>query len=310
MLLTSINKKIHKSSSRGFTMVEMLIIAPIIILTIGIFIGTIITMTSDVLASRANNSLVHDVQAALDKIEEDVKFSGGYLSVNNINIMTPQGYDDDTGVFVNSAASRSNMLILNSRATTNNPLSGQRNILYTTTAANPCDQSKANQNPPVMINIVYFVKDNTLWRRTITPEHAIIAYDGAHDSEIQGHLMGCDTTANGNTGASTLPWQLPSCTPGFEPSASFCKTEDIKLLEGVSNTDGFITKYFTNASETVEEVDATNPAKTDEERQSALRATNTVGVTINAIIKAAGKDISQSGTIRVISQNDNISKNE
>lgn len=50
-----------KSQNRGFTLVEIMVISPIIILAIGAFIAMIITMTGEVLSSRAANMLAYDV---------------------------------------------------------------------------------------------------------------------------------------------------------------------------------------------------------------------------------------------------------
>ena len=43
------------TKSFGFTVVELLVIAPIVILTIGAFVATIVNMTGEVLASRGAN---------------------------------------------------------------------------------------------------------------------------------------------------------------------------------------------------------------------------------------------------------------
>src|SRR5680860_246141 len=104
---------------RGFTLVEMLIVAPIIILVIGIFISAIINITGDVMSVRGVNSLSLSIQDALNRINQDVEASGGYLATNNITLTSGQGYDNGTSAFHNAStdAAIGNMLVLNTYAT-------------------------------------------------------------------------------------------------------------------------------------------------------------------------------------------------
>jgi len=260
------------STNRGFTLVEMLIIAPIVILVIGIFVSAIITMTGDVLAVRGKNALAFNIQDALNRIDQDVKSSGGYLSTNNITLTSPQGFDNGTAVFKNADATNGTMLILNTYATTANPLSSTRNFVYTT-SPNACNSALVSQNQKVVMNIVYFVKNNALWRRVIAPSSYA--------------TVGC-----------SVPWQQPTCAPGYNPSTyPFCKTQDIKLVDGVS-ASGFVINYYTSAAATTPIANAVNNTLSDANRQTALQTASSVNVTISATKTLAGRDVSQSGTIR------------
>ena len=81
--------------SRGFTLVEMAVIAPIVVLLIGAFIALIVNLTGNVMSARGKNVLVYDTQDALSRIEDDVKLSSTFLAVNNIDLSsTKQGYRD------------------------------------------------------------------------------------------------------------------------------------------------------------------------------------------------------------------------
>ena len=262
------------STNRGFTLVEMLIIAPIVILVIGIFVSAIITMTGDVLAIRGKNALAFNIQDALNRIDQDVKSSGGYLSTNNITLTSPQGFDNGTAVFKNADATNGTMLILNTYATTSNPLSSTRSYVYTTSG-----------NVPIMMNVIYYVKTvngvSSLWRRVITP-------------------------LNYATMGSSVPWQQPTCVPGY--IASFCKTQDMKLVDGVS-ASGFVINYYTSAAVTTPIANAINNALSDTDRQTALQTASSINVTISATKTLAGRDVSQSGTIRTVNLNSNLSSN-
>ena len=89
-------------TKKGFTLVEMLIIAPIVVLVIGIFVSAIVSMTGDVLSVRSVNNMTYNIQNALDTVSADVKASGGYLATNSITpLLNGQGYDNGTAAFNN-----------------------------------------------------------------------------------------------------------------------------------------------------------------------------------------------------------------
>ena len=270
----------QKSNRQGFTIVEMIVIVPIVILVIGIFIFAIVKMTGDVLAARSANTTAYNVQDALDRIEQDVKTSGGLLSKTNINaIQSPQGMNDNTDAFENATASGT-ALILNAYAMTGNNLDTNRGIVYTSGQPVQCDSNQINQNPPLMINIVYFVKDNTLWRRVIMPN----GYN----------YLGC-----------SLPWQQPSCRPGYT-TPSFCKTQDTKLVENLQPTNGFTVDYYADGAANADTT-AGSSSYPAANRQLAMGSAPTINVKITAVNNTAGRSDNNiiSGSIRATSPNNN-----
>ena len=273
------------SNKRGFTLIEMLIIAPIVILMIGIFISAIVNMTGDVLSTRASNSLSYNIQDALNRIESDVTSSGAFLATNDIALVSPQGYDDNTGVFKNSI-STGPMLILKTYTTNINPQNSARNIVYMSGQPNACSSSLYNQNQPLMMNTIYFIKNNTLWRRVVAPAN----YANA----------GCITNVGTPLATTGAPWQRPSCTPTV--SGTMCPTKDEELVD---NVDSFSVSYYTTPHSTTENTIASDPTHiySDNVRFAALQASSTVSVTINSSNTIAGRSISQSGTIRATSPN-------
>lgn len=280
------NNNFHSSNKSGFTLVEMLIIAPIVLLTIGTFITVIVNMTGDVLASRGSNVLAYNIQDALNHIEDDVKLSTSFLPANNISfdsVDNPQGYDDDTVDFANVDATKGDMLILSTLATTGNPLSSGSGVVYLNAQPNDCstiDLPQVNQNKPMTMNVVYFIKTvdsvSSLWRRTITPVDYLTA--GAT-------VAGC----------GTIPWQQPSCSPGY--TSAFCKTEDTKLVD-VSSVSDFSVQYYNTASSTVANAAASDTSLLSEDRNSALQSSTTIGASLGITKRIAGRSVSQSGTIR------------
>ena len=259
------------TSSGGFTIIELLVVAPIVLLTIGAFITAIVSMTGDVMAARGSNAMTYDIQDALSRIEDDVKLSTGFLEANRVTLTSPQGLDDGTAkfanAFVNPDLTTGSTLILNSQATTTNP-SLAAGLVYLTGQPNACIVPQIYQNSPMILNVVYFVKGTTLFRRTISP--------------VDYLTTGC-----------AVPWQQPSCTT----TGGFCKVQDIKLVEGVKAGD-FVVKYYNDSFTTTANITASDPTATASNRNASLRSTTTIGVTIKATNTIAGRDITQTGSIR------------
>jgi competence protein ComGC len=260
---------------QGFTLIEMLVIAPIVVLAIGAFLTVIISMTGEVLSSRGANTLAYSVQDALNRIDQDVKLSTTFLATNNITLTAgeAQGYNNDATNFTNVGGTSGTSLILNSLATNDNPTVLTSGLVYLTNKPNSCASNRVQDNTPMAINIVYFVKDNTLWRRTIMPSNYAV-----------GTSVYC-----------TTPWQQPSCAPGY--TAVFCKTNDIKLVEGVSSS-GFSVQYFTSASATSADVTASDTAALVTARGTALQSLPAVGVSITASQSIAGRTVERSASLR------------
>jgi len=278
-----------KRTSRGFTLIEMVVIAPIVILLIGAFIALIVNLTGEVLSSRGSTSLTYDVQDALNHIEDDVKLSTTFLAVNNVSVATTkQGYSTDmtNGSTVNftniqKAGGSPASLILNGLVTNGNPMASTTRLVYLANAPYACD-NEANyiKNTPMSMNIVYFVDaHNVLWRRV---------------------LMRSDYNSGSLRCGSASPWQQPSCSVGYNPTTMpFCRTNDMRLLEGVNASD-FKVKYFASADAATASTTVDDPSITnDSTRNSALQSLPTVSVSLTARKNIAGRDISATGSIRV-----------
>lgn len=268
----SVNTINHR---RGFTIIEMLVVAPIVILFIGAFIAAIVSMTGQVLTTRASNMLTYNIQDALNRIEQDVSSGASFLSTNNIPITTPQGYDNDTTSFKN-VGTNGNMLIINTSATTKNPVDPDSNIVYTHDQPNGCSSDNISVNPAVKINVVYFVRDSALYRRVVMPSF----YD----------TVGC-----------SVPWQTPTCAQDI--TGGQCSGTDTKLVDGIDSVDDFKIDYYPTPSSTNPSADTINAALDNNDRQSALNLTKSVKVTINTTSTIAGRTVKKTGSIRASSPN-------
>lgn len=261
-------KKIAQS---GFTLVEMLVVAPIIILVIGATVFAIVQLTGLALAERSTAAMVNDIHSTLDKIEDDIRSSAAFLGRNSVTIASPQGLDNGTGVFDSVSASDGDRLILNTYVTTANPQLATRNLVYLPNQPNSCGSSSVNQNTIATMNVVYFIKDSTLWRRTLANSNYL------------------SQACSGFT-----PWQQPSCALGI--TGTMCVTQDERLVSGVQ-PDGFVVQYYTAASDTTENVYTQSTDLTT--RQNALDTTPTARITLRSNQVLNGQDVIKQGTLTV-----------
>ena len=115
-IMYSMKSMHHKNNKAGFTLVEMMIIAPIVILVIGTIVYSIVQLTGDAIAARSSAILIGTVQTALDRIEADTESSGAFLAKNNMTLTSPQGYNNGVQDFT-SVSDNGSILILNTLVT-------------------------------------------------------------------------------------------------------------------------------------------------------------------------------------------------
>jgi Tfp pilus assembly protein PilV len=217
------SKTNHSSTSnQGFTLIEMLIVSPVVILAIGGFIALMVTMVGSVLATRDQTKMLYEGQDSLNRIEDDIRLSTQFLTTTG-TLVSPQGSGNTTTAFTNT----SNTLILLTLATTKNPADSTRELVYYKSQPNACDIQKVF-NKVFFTKTVYYIRNTSLWRRTILPNY------------------NTNATTDLET-VCTAPWQQNSCSPGYA-AATRCQTNDIELMKNVTGLT--VTYYSTPASTT------------------------------------------------------------
>lgn len=255
----SLLHKPHRPTSTGFTLVEMLVIAPIVILAIGGFISLMVNMVGDVIAARDETVMMYETQDSLSRVEDDVSLSTAFLSTSD-TLITPQGSDANftgTAAFTNT----SNTLILNTMVTDRNPLDPLRELIYYKEKPNPCDTTKIF-NEVLYSKIIYFIKSGSLWRRT-----TVSPYNTNTPTDTQT--------------VCTTPWQQNSCSPGYV--ATRCKTNDVEVMKNVNSLN---VAYYSSSNGSTD-IGAANA--------SAAKA---IKVTVTGQRQSAGRTITTTQSVR------------
>lgn len=254
----------------GFTLIEVMIITPIVLITIAVFVSALIAMSSEVAKTQVDNNMVYNVQDALNTVERDARLSANFLAGNEFAVPAPLGYSDGSGAinsFTNNGTN-GEMLILRGISTDRNPLNPSRQLIYK--SANGCAEEQKIVSNFYHINIIYFLKNDgaggkSLWRRVLAPSVAT-----------------CST-----------PWQKSSCNPTVSKSTT-CFVDDMRMVD---NVESFTVDYYYSAADSTPVADAKSTAIAVADRNVTLRTISSVKVTIATKRSVAGKEVSHSGAI-------------
>lgn len=176
----------------GFTLVEMAVAIPIVIIVIVVFITALLSSLHQATADNDRTYLIEDSQVALKDIERDVRFSVGFDTGLN---KYPGRFTDSFGpdrttagwtgawTFKGTAPYTNRVLILLNYATVNSPYSANRELAfvdgrinnpYTSGGSNTslnCSAAAGGrlyQNATLPYYTIYFVRDSVLYRRILT----------------------------------------------------------------------------------------------------------------------------------------------
>lgn len=239
------NSRIHRA--QGFTLIEVLVIAPIALLVVTGFVALMITMIGDVITSRAQNVITYDTQSAIDSIDQDVRLTVQFLDTSD-TMVSPQGKDGSTAAFTSTSGD----LVLAEVATDKNPIDTTRSFIYYDDPYGCSDPATVYKNRIYYITVIYTVRNGSLWRRTSLPSPS-------------GTL--CQN-----------PWQINTCAPNYSSSATRCQSNDSEILRNVKS---FSIQYYTNPEDTAT-IPASSAVSAKSIKVTIESETTTAGRTINA----------------------------
>ena len=234
----------------GFTLVEMLVIAPIVLLVTAALIGFMISLVGSVMVSNARTQSLYDIQDSLNQIEQDAFFSVGFLD-NSGPVTSPQGVNNDTTAFTSGGATTSNTIIFSQPGTDKNPADASQQLVYHPIPVSCVGQVQINM--VLYTKTIYFLKSGVLYRRVIVPSDA--------------------------TTACSTPWQRNTCTTINQGGNPLCVAKDAKLLTNVS---AFSVTYFNKANPGTT---ITDPTQADSLKVSITTSTTAAGATTNSTLE-------------------------
>lgn len=227
----------------GFTLVEMVVIAPIIILAIGIIVALMVNLIGDVLQTRQQTAMTYSVQSALDQIEEDVRMA---TTIRSSSGDMPSGHGSNlTDVNGTSPFISNNSIILMLHATDKRQTDSTRMPVYLNTP-HGCSSPQHVLNQTQTYQVIYYQSEGSLYRRTVLTNH------------------GADTPCS-------TPWQQNSC------HRASCTYKDAKILENIKN---FSISYYRGLDYTA--YNTADDATTTSVRTAVETEDTTAGRTVTA----------------------------
>lgn len=177
------------SDQAGFSLIELLLATILSTMIVVVFVSALLTMVRTATAQKTQLELTGQGQLALDIVERDIRLATSFDTTIPTQFtdsygpsMTTSGWSGTWSYKGSDAANR--VLILSQIATTTPPLSDTRTPVYVrSSTSNPYGQptifnctpyseatpyGSLSQNYRLPYYFVYFVRDNTLYRRTLT----------------------------------------------------------------------------------------------------------------------------------------------
>lgn len=199
------------TKQRGFTIVELIMVITVMGILISIVFGIMFDFYQSNVGSLKIATQVDDTSYALHTIENDLMLATGYQA-KVTPVTSPQGSDNATAEWnFKGTGTTDRVLIAQSYATTGSPTDNNRELVKSNGGTGGCGSS--SNTSYVKNTIIYFVRAQTLYRRTIV----------------------------GPNGCSPGPFQKQTCASA-NVSTSPCQSSDAKLLTDVTS---FIPQYFT-----------------------------------------------------------------
>lgn len=150
-----------KINSFGFTLVELLVVAPVMILTIIIMMTYLFNQYGQLTQEGASLRLTTDSQLLTLSIQDDVFFASSFDSSSNPILDDPHepsgGWDYDTDP---------ETLIISLPALTKNNRDPEREPVYIDTVG--CEADNIEQNSVLYNNVILFAEGTNLYKRTLT----------------------------------------------------------------------------------------------------------------------------------------------
>ncbi len=225
-------KKINiHSKSAGFTLIEIGIIVPILIVTVLIIFDALFAMIRASEVESGKIDLTFDKQTAINNVESDVILASLFLPSVDSG-MTTDPYKPTTNGNAWSYlgdSSTSRVLIARLYSTTLNPLDANRQPAFIgNPAGSECNATNIYYNNVQQYNAIYFVRDSNLYRRRLIDKTTLLCDPGQYQK-------------------FSCPSQDYLTSKGLGTRNGTCQADDELLAANVSS---FTVQYYSSKTST------------------------------------------------------------
>lgn len=154
--------RLFRNDARGFTLVEVLVISPVVMITVILAMSYLFNQYGELTKQGTQVGLKTEAQNIAFSMQDDVFFSSAFVSDKNDNLV--DAYQPSGGWKSNTNPPT---LILSSTALTQSRRNAARSPVYINTLGCSPDETKI-QNDELQNNIIYFVSGTNLYKRVLT----------------------------------------------------------------------------------------------------------------------------------------------
>ena len=167
---------IHNSRQRGFTLIEVLVVAPLMMVTIIIMMTYLFNLFGQLTQEGASLRLTTDAQLITLALQDDVYFANAF--VNSTNAGLSDTYAPNGGWTYNSTPKT---LIISTPALTKNNRDPNRQPVYINTEG--CDPANLQNNSALYNNIIVFVSGTKLYKRILTAPNTLATCGTSYEKQ-------------------------------------------------------------------------------------------------------------------------------
>lgn len=238
----------------GITLIELLVIAPIALLIVAGIVYTSIQLSN---SSQADVTVINartEINRALTMMERDITLSRKPLA----EVKVPVVATERAGLLGSGVGSGNNrfIMILQGVATTTNT----DDLAQVAEVARyaPVSGTDCSTTDPLDMNVIYFIFNNTLYRRLILPQS----------------VQRCTQTAY-------KPWQVSTCAPPANTPG--CEGHDQALLNAATMNITY-KKLVNTATNNYQTILAATDGSTVAAREAALSEATMIDITLTSTI--------------------------
>lgn len=168
--------KLRPKDQTGFTLVELLVMAPIMIVTIVLLMSYMFNQFGQLTQQGAQINLQVDAQAITFSMQDDIFFASNFAKTTNTGLS--DSYQPSGGWQYNTTPQT---LIISSLALTHSHRSADRQPVYINTEG--CDETNLVNNAELYNNIIYFASGTNLYKRILTAPASVSTCGASHQKQ-------------------------------------------------------------------------------------------------------------------------------
>lgn len=195
-------KRLMSNRQAGFTIIEVAVVAPIMILTLAVFLNFLITLYVTTLQQNGLTEMISDNDKALSVIRNDLYLTDGFRTTNDANLTDPNAPSGGWSFSTSSPSTNYRTFIAGVLGTTKVQQDPTRDIVY----LNQYGCNVPSLNPPMVNNYIYYTKQTGVDSDGTTPVYGLYRRILVDTSSTCGTAIQKQTcpTAVGSCPADTL----------------------------------------------------------------------------------------------------------